>query len=94
MIRAQILNSSERLNYMQTLPSSCLKNNYLCQILIILADIQARSYNFMIKRIPRGFNIFMMKKKRCYFSLPILYNGSLLSRGHQTVTINLKMYCF
>ena len=93
IIRAQILYSSEGLKYMQTLPSACLKNNYLYQILIILADIQVRAYNFMIKRIPRGF-IFTKKNKRCYVSIPIPHIGSSLSRDHQTTTMNLKMYCF
>ena len=67
IIRAQILNSSERLNYMQTLPSAFLKNNYLHQISIVLADIQAVAYNFIIKRIPRGFNIFTNKSKDVMF---------------------------
>ena len=67
IIRAQILNSSERLNYMQTLPSAFLKNNYLHQISIVLADIQAVAYNFVIKRIPRGFNIFTNKSKDVMF---------------------------
>ena len=92
LMRAQILNSSERLNDMQTLPSTCLKNKYLYQILIILADIQAQAYNFMIKRIPRDYNIFTKKNKRCYVSLHTPYIGSLLSRGHQTVTMNLMYY--
>ena len=64
-IRAQILNRSERLNYMQTLPRASLKNNYPYQILIILASILTRAYNFMVKRIPRGFNIFT-RKNTCY----------------------------
>ena len=93
IIRAQILYSSEGLKYMQTLPSACLKNNYLYQILIILAHIQVRAYNFMIKRIPRGF-IFTKKNKRCYISLPVPHIGPSLSRDHQTTTMSLKMYCF
>ena len=93
IIRTQILYSSEGLKYMQTLPSAFLKNNYLYQILIILADIQVRAYNFMIKRIPRGF-IFTKKNKRCYVSIPIPHIGPKLSRDHQTTTMNLKMYCF
>ena len=49
----------------------------------------------MIKIIPRGFNIFTRKNKRCYVSLPMSYIGSSLSRGHQVVTImNVKIYCF
>ena len=44
-IRAQIHNSSERLNYMQTLQRPSFKNNYLFQIQIFLVDIQARSSN-------------------------------------------------
>ena len=79
---------------MQTLSSASLKNNYPYQIQNILADIQARAYNFMIKRIPKGFNIFNKKNKRCYFSLPIPYIGPSLSRSHQTITMNLKIYCF
>ena len=78
---------------MQTLPSACLKNNYLYQILIILADIQVRACNFMIKRIPRGF-IFTKKNKICYVSIPIPHIGPSLSRDHQTTKMNLKMYCF
>ena len=38
-IKTQILNSSERLNYMQTLPRASLKHNYPYQIKIILASI-------------------------------------------------------
>ena len=51
-LRVQIHDSSERLNYMQTLRRTSLKNNYLYQILIDLASILTRAYNFMIKRIP------------------------------------------
>ena len=94
-IRTQILNSFERLNYMQTLRRASLKNNYFYQALIILVDIQARTYNFMIRRIPRGFKNFTRKNKRCYVSLPIPYIELSLSRGHQTVTImNRKIHCF
>ena len=68
--------------------------DYLCQMKIILADIQARACDFMIKRIPRGFNFFTKKNKRCEVFLPTPYIGSSYSRGHQTVTImNLKIYC-
>ena len=44
-IRAQIHNSSERLNYMQTLQRPLFKNNYLFPIQIFLVDIQAQSSN-------------------------------------------------
>ena len=63
------------------------KNNYLYQIQTILADTQAQTYNFTIKRNPRGFNIFIGKNKRCCVSLPTSYIPSSLSKGHQTVTI-------
>ena len=73
---------------MQTLhQSASLKNNYLYRIQIILADIQARAYTFMVKGIPRGFNIFTRKNKRCYVSLDIPYIGPSFSRDHHTVTI-------
>ena len=62
-IRAQTFNSSERLNYMQTLQHASLSNIYQ----IILADIQTQTSNFMIKRIPRGFNIFTRKNKDVMF---------------------------
>ena len=39
----------------------------------------------MIKRIPRGLNIFIRKNKKRYVSLPLPYIESSLSRGHQTV---------
>ena len=74
-IRAQINDSSERLNYMQTLLCTSLKNNYLYQILINLASILTRACNFMIKRIPWGFSIFTRKNKRCYVFLPMPYIG-------------------
>ena len=93
-IRAQIHDSSERLNYMQTLPRTSLKNNYLYQILINLASILTRVYNFMIKRIPWGFNIFTRKNARCYVSLPIPYIGPSLSRDHQTVASEFKNILF
>ena len=49
----------------------------------------------MIERIPRGFNIFTRRNKRCYVSFPIPYIGPSLSRGYQTVAImNAKMYGF
>ena len=78
---------------MQILQCTSLKNNYLYRIQIILADIQAGAYNFMIKRIPRGFTIFMKKNEICYVFLPAPHIGSSFSRGHQTVTVmNLKIY--
>ena len=82
-IRTQIHDSSERLNYIQTLLRTSLKNNYLYQILINLASIFTRAYNFMIKRISWGFNIFTNKNTRCYVSLHILYIAPSLSRDHQ-----------
>ena len=39
----------------------------------------------MIKRIPRGLNIFSRKNK-CYVSLPITDIRTSFSRSHQTVT--------
>ena len=62
-IRAHICNSSETLNYMQTLPHTSFKINDLYQIQITLVDIQARAYNLMIMGISRGFNIFTRKNK-------------------------------
>ena len=81
-IRAQILNSSERLSYMQTLQRVSFKNNYLYQIQIqTFTDIQARTYTFMVKRINKGFNIFTKENERCYVSLPIPYIRPSLFRG-------------
>ena len=56
-ISAQIPNSSERLNYMQTSLHASLKNKYLCQIPITLADIQALTYSFMIKENPQVLSL-------------------------------------
>ena len=92
--RAQIHDSSERLNYKLILPRTSLKNNYLYQILISLASILTRVYNFMIKRIPLGFNIFTRKNTRCDVSLPIPYIGPSLSRDHQTVANESKNILF
>ena len=39
------------------------------------------AYNFIIKKISRGVNIFIKKNKRCYASLPIPYTGPSISRG-------------
>ena len=91
-IRAQILHSSERLNYIHTFQLAFLKNNYLYQIKIISADIQAGVHNSMINRIPRGFNIFARK----YEDVMILFLHYILSlRGYQIVVImNLNIYCF
>ena len=72
-IRAQILNSSKSLNHMQKLTRACLKNNCLYQTPNILANIQARAYNFMIKRVPRGFNILTRQKKMSCFSSFTIY---------------------
>ena len=77
--RAQILNSCEILSHMQTLQSASTNNNYLYGIKRILADIQARAYNFMIKRISRGITSFSRKSK-CHVSLPTSYIGSSPSR--------------
>ena len=52
---------------MEILTRTSLKNKYVYQMLTILADILARIYNFMIKRIPRGFNIFTTKNKKLKF---------------------------
>ena len=90
-IRAQIHDSSERLNYMQTLPRTSLKNNYPYQILINLASILTGAYNFMIKRIPQASTFLL---ERCYVSLPIPYIGPSLSRDHQTVASEFKNILF
>ena len=66
-MRAQILNSSESLNYMQILPCASLKNIYFYQILIILAHLPTRAYTCMIKKVPRGFNIFTRNIKDVMF---------------------------
>ena len=79
---------------MQTLPCTSLKNNYLYQILINLASILTRAYNFMIKRIPWGFNIFTSKNTKCYVSLPIPYIGPSISRDHQTLANEPKNILF
>lgn len=63
----KIFNSCERLKYMQTLPRDSLKSSYFYQIERVLADIETRADNFMIKRIPRGFGIFIRKKKDAMF---------------------------
>ena len=89
-LRVQIHDSSERLNYMQTLRRTSLKNNYLYQILIDLASILTRAYNFMIKRILWGFNIFTRKNTRCYVWLPIPYIAPSLSTDHQRVANESK----
>ena len=60
-IRAQIINSCKRLNYIQILQRASPKNNYLDQIQIILADIQAQAYNFMVKRFQWDFKICTRK---------------------------------
>ena len=72
--------------------SALLSNIY--QMQIILADMQARLYNFVIKKTPEGFNTFTRKNKR-YVSLPMSYIGPLLSRDHQTgTTMNRNIYRF
>ena len=48
---------------MQTLQRISFKNNSLYQIQIILADIQAQTYNFMKKRNPRDSKIFTRKNE-------------------------------
>lgn len=48
----------------------------------------------MMKRMSRGFYIFIEKNEGCDVSLSIPYVGPSFSRGHQTLTIkNLKIYC-
>ena len=72
---------------------SALLSN-ICQMQMILADMQARLYNFVIKKTPEGFNTFTRKNKR-YVSLPMSYIGPLLSRDHQTgTTMNRNIYRF
>ena len=52
----------------------------------------SRAYNFIVKRISRGLNLFNRKIKDAV-SLPTRYIGPSLSRGHPTVTImNLNIY--
>ena len=46
-----------------------------------------QAYNFMIKGIPRGLNIFTEKNKKFGFSLSIPCIPPSLSRGHQTTRI-------
>ena len=80
---------------MQALKCASGKNNYPCQIQIILVNILTRAYNFKIERIPSNLKIFTQKNRRCYVYLPIPYNRPSLSRGHQTVTtMNHCCYCF
>ena len=80
---------------MQTLQRASFKNNYLYQMQIISADGQARSYRFMVKRIPRDFNIFFKKNKSCCVFLSIPYIRPSFSRGHQIVTImDLNIYYY
>ena len=79
---------------MPTLRCASFKNNFLYQIQRILTNTQDRAYSFMIKRVPRCFNIFTRKNRSYYVSLPILCIGPSLSRDHQTVTMNLNIYCF
>ena len=66
-IRAQIHNSSERLNYMQTLQHPSFKNNYLFQIQIFLVDIQARSsyVNEVIRAALFFYYCFFFTKRLC-----------------------------
>ena len=72
--------------------SALLSNIY--QMQMILADMQVRLYNFVIKKTPEGFNTFTRKNKR-YVSLPMSYIGPLLSRDHQTgTTMNRNIYRF
>ena len=59
-IRTQILNSSVKLNYMETTQCASFKNSYLCQIQIIFQF-------FLIKRILGGFSIFSRKNKKVFF---------------------------
>ena len=78
---------------MQTFPCVSLKSNYPYQVLIVLARILTRPYNFMVKRIPGGFKILTRKNTRCYVSLSIPYIGPSNSRGHQAMAImNPKLY--
>ena len=80
---------------MQVLRHPSLKNTNIYQILIILADVLTRTYNFMMKRISRVFYIFTRKNKRCDVSLSTPHIRPSFSRGHQTLAIrNLKIYCF
>ena len=73
--------------------SALLSNIY--QMQMILADMQARLYNLVIKKTPEGFNTFTRKNKIYYVSLPMSYNGPLLSRDHQTgTTMNRNIYRF
>ena len=85
-IKAQNLNRCERLNYIQRIQCASLINNYLNQMQIIFADIQARAWNFIKKRIPKGFNIFTRKNKR-FFSSCTIYWASV-SIDHQTVKVS------
>ena len=70
---------------MQTLQRAYFKNNCLYQIQIVLTDIQAQAYNFKIKRIPRGFNIFTRKNKSFYVSLPMPYIDTLSLHFPETI---------
>ena len=73
---------------------SSLKNNYTYQLLIILATILTQTCRFMVKRIPRCFNIFARKNTKYYVSLLIPYIESSLSRGHQTVARMKIKVCY
>ena len=62
---------------------------------IVLVNIPTRAHNFKIKRISNSLNLSTWKNKGFYVYLPIPYNWSSLSRGHQIVTImNHCCYCF
>ena len=69
---------------MQSLQLASYKNNYLYQIQVNLADIQVWAYNFMMKRIPRGFNIFTreINVMLCYVMLCYKYDVMFLFLFH------------
>ena len=54
---------------------------------IILMYMLTQAYIFMIKRIPRGLNIFNRENKRCGVSVPVPGIRPSLSRDHKTIAI-------
>ena len=72
-VRAQILNSSEELIYMQTLPRASLKNNHPYQILITLVSILNRAYDFMIRESKEALTFLLGKIQDIIFSSYTIY---------------------
>ena len=90
-IREQIHNSSERLNYMQTLQRPSFKNNYLFQIQIFLVDIQARSsyVNEVIRAALYFYYCFFFTKRLCTHQKHQKHKDATKQK-HKTLQANSK----